>query len=1108
MSKASSEFEQLQGFLKEMFQFDDHDLDFGIYRIVRLKRKFIESFIDGSGENSLQEIVIRSLSGVQNSQSETSLNWLTAFAANFGDKGRDKWKALVSSPEDKKYLKGFKGLFVLVEDDEREQAEHHLKTFLETRRLSSDELETKVYNHLLNFFELYYQNGDFGYNTRATSAFKVPYETDYDGSDTMFHWKHKDSYYIKTGNGFHSVRCEINGKWLEFRLTDSGDAEAETTERNNNKDTAMKHYKLVDIQSTDETDATDGSVKTIWQVRFALSTTSTSKVDIYTRIWQSVFTDVADPGINLTAYLYKKPGKGEEAPGKPAFKDLKKDFDKADSGQMKGMGQLRIKLDKYLDELSSRDEFSDLGSNGPRRKEALANDVVANALWQIDKNLNKFYVGNDADYFIHKDLLGFLSREKSRFIKYVIFSDLDALLHAGEDNTTTLIARAFNQVADKLIEFLAAIEDFQKGLFELKKKVVDTHYMISVGKIPEPFHERVFACEQQLNEWRDVFKVDVKNIAQLAEHPTLVVDTSYYRDSDPDFQDDLLSLPEFDNLDEQTDGLLINSENWQALNLLQDKFREQIKTIYIDPPYNTGSDGFLYKDSFKHSSWTSMVTDRLIASAPFMKKDGVIFASIDENEDFALRQAMELTFGRDNYVTTFTWEGGRKNDSKLVSVSHELVHCFVNDKEYLKKTNKRWLVRKDGIEKIYTKADELVRENNQDYTLASIALNRWYKDLDDREPAKKHSHYRAIDKHGVYFPSDISWPGGGGPTYTVIHPETGEPCKVPSRGWMYPTKERMDEVISNGLVHFSENHTKVPCSKTYLRDTEYQAPPSVIYKDGRAATKRLRGIIGNSDFKNPKDEEVLQSLIKPDIQNGEIVLDYFAGSGSSAHSVMNIIRSGVGAKFINVEMGKYFSTILKKRVKRVMYAPLWKKEEPKECHNSKLSVVIKIQLLEQYEDLLDNLQITWDNDSLPSQIPVKYLFRPEQNQITSSLDVSHPFDQQIQVGKAREAKAIDLMETWLYLQGYWVKSRRVYREFDRTYLAVETTHGVLVLFRDIEDGEDDTAQIQSILACYVDDKGVSTIQSLELNHDADLRKLEIATTLISSTDFMRGAQWN
>jgi adenine-specific DNA-methyltransferase len=207
---SSHEFKQLQSFLKDMFQFNEHDLDFGIYRITRLKRQFIENFIDGEGVDSLRAIVAQALGNVQNTQAKTSENWLAALSGRFGQMGEPKWKAVKDDPNNQQAIDQLKKLFELSEED-KDQAEQHLQIWLEFKQLDSGSLEAKVYNHLLNFFELYYQNGDFGYNTRAASAFKVPYEADYDGSDTLFHWKHKDSYYIKSGNGFHSVRFEVDG---------------------------------------------------------------------------------------------------------------------------------------------------------------------------------------------------------------------------------------------------------------------------------------------------------------------------------------------------------------------------------------------------------------------------------------------------------------------------------------------------------------------------------------------------------------------------------------------------------------------------------------------------------------------------------------------------------------------------------------------------------------------------------------------------------------------------------------------------------------------------------------------------------------------------------
>lgn len=1187
MTVPTQAFDQLRHFLKDMFQFEAHDLDFGIYRITRLKQRFIQAFIDGEADDSLRATVSRALESVHNSQSEVARNWLAAFASQFGDMGRPLWQAVAENPDDENAQARFKSLFAMpvLSDEQREHAEAQLTTFLETRQLSAEQLETRVYNHLLNFFELYYQNGDFGYNTRATSAFKVPYEADYDGSDTLFHWKHKDSYYIKTGNGFHSVRCQVAGQWLEFRLASGGDEDAETSERNNNKDTGDKHYRLTGIYPVAEQDA-EGNQKTVWQVRFTLAKRSTPKVELYTRLWQDVFQSGGD----LTPYLYKKPGKGDPELGKPAFNDPADDFDKSDGGQVKGIGQLRLKFDKYIEELAKRSEFADLGGNAGERQQELSQDWIANALWQIDRNLNKFYVGNDSDYFIHKDLQGFLTREKSRFIKQVVFSDLDALLHAGEDNATPVIARAFNQVADTLIGFLAAIENFQKGLFEQKKKVVDTHYLISVGKIPSRFHDRVLANADQRDEWRETFKVDLGSVTELAEHPTLVVDTSLYRESDPTFQDDLLGLPEFDDLDAQTDGLLIASENWQALNLLQDKFREQIKCIYIDPPYNTGGDGFLYKDSFRHSSWTSMMHDRLALAHVTLKQDGVFFSSIDHHERGNLQHLLDERFGNANQVEELIWaQNTNDNRAPAYSTNHEYVLAYARNKAaatagarmfreprpgYAEITGLLEELQEDYPEPstVETAIRELMEQHKEAYKkeLESVGLT-YNKETQKQDPWRGIYPYRYVEYRspdGSYVsPSKakeekaVLWAwtedNSAAPPkdearkitdpsdpnyrfYRPIHPVTGRPCNHPSGGWRLrfspdpndPRKDSFKARQSDNRIVWGEDENKLPRLKRFLHEVGSNGSeddgglsvPKSVFHDYTDGTKQLKSLFGGQDtsFRFPKPTSLMGRFFGQTTDAGDWVADFFVGSGTSAHALLRLNKEhGEQQKrhFMAVEMGDYIDNVVKARVKRALFSLNWKAGEP--VNENGLRHLVKVQSFEQYEDVLDNLTLDesgqqrthWDEAALPRRVPVSYLFRPEQNSLSSSLDLSRPFSQTLRIGKAREEMTIDLMETWCYLQGHWVKSRRVYRpeaysEVDRTYLAVETTHSTLVIFRDIDPAEDDTASLRAILARYADDQGISRIQRLELNFDADLRRLEIDTDLIQASDFLRGAQWS
>lgn len=235
-------------------------------------------------------------------------------------------------------------------------------------------------------------------------------------------------------------------------------------------------------------------------------------------------------------------------------------------------------------------------------------------------------------------------------------------------------------------------------------------------------------------------------------------------------------------------------------------------------------------------------------------------------------------------MTTFVWAAGRKNDSKLVSVSHEYILCYVKSVDTLREHSVKWRERKQGLDDIYREYDLLRKQYGSDDQTVERELNKWYKSLSPNDPAKNHSYYSKVDSRGIYYPDNISWPGGGGPKFDVIHPITGEIVKTPSGGWRYGEKV-MEELIKNNKIAFGKDHTSVPCIKRYLTEHEFSAPYSVFYKDGRAATKRLRDLMGSDVFQNPKDEVIIQSLIQLCTDKDSIIMDFFSGSGTTAHSV-------------------------------------------------------------------------------------------------------------------------------------------------------------------------------------------------------------------------------
>jgi adenine-specific DNA-methyltransferase len=381
-----------------------------------------------------------------------------------------------------------------------------------------------------------------------------------------------------------------------------------------------------------------------------------------------------------------------------------------------------------------------------------------------------------------------------------------------------------------------------------------------------------------------------------------------------------------------TQNLFIEGDNLEALKLLQESYLGKVKMIYIDPPYNTGND-FIYDDDFSenseqfltrsnqsdieqnrlvanpetngrfHSDWVSMILARLKLAKRFLKKDGAIFVSCDEGEHPRLRLVMDEVFGQSNFIADFVWAAGRKNDSKHVSISHEYIVCYANDKEFLKSKKLIWRQRKKGLEDIYKEYGRLRSAYKGDHDRITAEMKAWYSALADDNPAKSHKHFSHSDEKGIYFPDNISWPGGGGPKYEVLHPNTKRAVKIPSRGWITSDPRKLDEWIADNRVHFGPDETTVPCIKSHLKDKEYETPYSVFYQDGRAASKRLRDLMGADLFDYPKDEIILQELIEMLTSADDVILDFFAGSSTTAHSVfLQNAKDGANRKFIMVQL--------------------------------------------------------------------------------------------------------------------------------------------------------------------------------------------------------------
>ena len=389
-------------------------------------------------------------------------------------------------------------------------------------------------------------------------------------------------------------------------------------------------------------------------------------------------------------------------------------------------------------------------------------------------------------------------------------------------------------------------------------------------------------------------------------------------------------------------NMIIHGDNLEALKALLPEYENRIKCIYIDPPYNTGASpengGWIYYDNVndphirkwlgkivgaesddlsRHDKWLCMMYPRLVLLQRLLSEDGVILISIDDNEQVNLKLICDEIFGPTNFIATFIWRGGRRNLAKYVSSSHEYMLCYCKNLHEIATKNISWKEQKKGLKAIYKKVDECIEKSNGNYELASKLLKQWYRTLSDDDDSKANEHYNCIDEKGVYFPSDISRGGGGGPKWKVINPNTGHVVQTPSRGWSYAKYEDLIADINAGVVHF--NGDGVPCKKRYLKENEGQVLETVFYRDRRGSSKRLRVLMQGDVFPFPKDEEILSHFFQIFTDKNSIILDSFAGSGTTAHAVLNLNKQDGGhRKFILCEMCDYAENITAERVRRVM----------------------------------------------------------------------------------------------------------------------------------------------------------------------------------------------
>ncbi|MCA3585552.1 site-specific DNA-methyltransferase [Phenylobacterium sp.] len=365
-----------------------------------------------------------------------------------------------------------------------------------------------------------------------------------------------------------------------------------------------------------------------------------------------------------------------------------------------------------------------------------------------------------------------------------------------------------------------------------------------------------------------------------------------------------------------TRNIFVEGDNLDALKLLQVSYLGSIKLIYIDPPYNTGGD-FVYDDDFSvdtrtffqrsmqsdiggnklvanlesngrfHSDWLSMIYPRLKLARNLLRDDGFIAVSIDDIECHSLKRIMDEIFGEENFVAALVWDRNRKNDAKYFSVGHEYMLVYVKSLQELKDHDIKLRAPKVGVEEVRDLFSDLRKEHGEDWSNISAALREFYRTFDEDDARLPLARFTKVDEKGPYRDDgNINWPGGGGPTYEVLHPVTGKPCKLPKSGWRYPTKKRFDEEVERGRIVFGEDETTVPRVRTNLFENNDQVLTSVRYSYAQTATLEFEQLFdGSRVFENPKNYKDISLLVNYLSGPDDIIMDFFAGSGSTAHGV-------------------------------------------------------------------------------------------------------------------------------------------------------------------------------------------------------------------------------
>ncbi|GGD58540.1 site-specific DNA-methyltransferase [Pseudoxanthomonas indica] len=983
-----AKFKKLVTLLRELFQLDQPDLDFGIYRIMHAKAGEVTQFL----ERDLLPQVKDAFAQYQSEDGAELKKKLEQMVAQLTEAGVDP-EAAPKVRELREQLKG---------------------------AIDIGALENEVYDQLYSFFRRYYSEGDFlAKRVYKPGVYAIPYE----GEEVTLHWANKDQYYIKTSEYLRDYAFRLKPEAAE------------------GADPMRVHFKLADAAEGEH-----GNVKA-----------AEGKDRVFVLAGEDCIAEVDG---ELELRFEYRPAMLEDWP--------------ADQRAGKKKPPTQKDLSAFAAEriLASGADFADWLAE--LKKPHIKTDGEQADYTRLEAHLRRYTARNTFDYFIHKDLGGFLRRELDFYIKNEVMhlDDVESETAAKVEQYLSKI-KVIRRIAGKIIDFLAQLENFQKKLWLKKKFVVASDWLVAISQVPDELLPEVCANAAQLEEWKALHSLhelpaDVTLPAYsepltreyLRAHPSLMVDT---RHLDAGFAARLLE--DAGELDDKADGVLVHSENFQALHTVSAKYRDSVKCICIDPPYNTGSDGFVYKDSYKHSSWLSQQKQTLPFAYGLLSQTGSLFAFCDENEVHRYALSLIDVFAEENLVETITWNKRVPKNDKGVGNIHDYAFLLSRDAKARRDLGMAYTMRKSDLEEIY----EFVRKEQVGGSSLADArdnLKKFYR---------KQGYDRGITLYceltqdfRLWGKINMSWPNPKteGPRYEVINPVTSKPTPIPKNGWRWKEDTFRDAEkdgaeyhlpdgsLVKGRIWYPADTATQPSSITYLDEVESFLLRSIIStKSNGSLELEGMGLGGLVDY--PKPTTLIEMLLRSVGDGPGLYADYFGGSGTTGHAVMNLRREdGVDRRFLLVEMSSYFESAILPRIKKVAFAPEWKDGKPLRLpttgESDRGARLIKVLRLESYEDTLNNLAMSRSSqqqgviefpgaqgaDGLREQYLLRYQLDVESSGSASLLNIkafSDPAAYKLLIkmpgsDESREVN-VDLLETFNWLLGLTVQHIAAPRSF-------------------------------------------------------------------------------